>query len=125
MALASSANIWGCNSQNEIFYWNYGQWQKSDGACREISVAQDGAVWCCNSADEVWVKRNGPHSPWERQNQRLHKISARSRDEAVGLSRDGGVWGMFFLLLELIFTCFLSLLWKLLEKIEYHELERN
>jgi len=90
-SVGSAQQIWGCNRQEEIFYWSGSDWVKVDGACVQISVGSDGAVWCCNSADQVW-RRMGPNGRWEQIQGALTCVSVSDAHTVIGNNRAGEIW---------------------------------
>ncbi|KAF0505655.1 tectonin 1 [Gigaspora margarita] len=57
LAVGRGNNVWGVNSQNNIFRYINGTWQQISGAATYVGVGVDGTVWVVSRAgfNYKWV----------------------------------------------------------------------
>ncbi|CAG8546758.1 17875_t:CDS:2 [Dentiscutata erythropus] len=87
-------NVWGVNSQDNIFRYINGAWHQVPGAATYVGVGTDGAVgdethvWGVNNLNNIYLRVNGdinPNGLWAQVGGALIDVSVAS---------DGTVWGV-------------------------------
>ncbi|CAG8758083.1 618_t:CDS:2, partial [Dentiscutata heterogama] len=98
LAVGRGNNVWGVNSQDNIFRYINGAWHQVPGAATYVGVGADGTVWVVNRDTDWWrivnnitniyLRINGDINPsglWALVGGALIDVSVAS---------DGTVWGV-------------------------------
>ena len=83
--------MYGCNEDDDIFYWDRSIWEKIDGKLKYISVGKDGWIWGCNSSNEIF-RREGKEGKWELVPGSLKQLEVRHNGEVWGISFNDDIY---------------------------------
>jgi len=88
---ARGNELWVINAAQEIYRWSGTFWERKAGGASYIGASPDGYSWVCNAGQGIF-RWNIATGAWEQIPGGLQKISAVSRDLALGVNSNGDVF---------------------------------
>ena len=83
ISVGNASNVWGVNSDDEIYRRSGNSWTQVSGALKHVSVANDGTVWGVNDDDEIYRWNGGA---WDQVAGALKQISVSSASLVWGVN---------------------------------------